>query len=122
MSTTDTSTTDMPTVKGFEEKLRALRADYLSRRKAIHKDICHTEEPVEKDFAEQVTQRENDDVLGALDEEARHTVIMIDNALARIKAGEFGICQQCGNDIPDQRLQAIPYAKYCVACADKLGK
>lgn len=88
----------------------------------MHKDIWHTEEPVEKDFAEQVTQRENDDVLDALDDEARYTVRKIDDALLRIKAGEYGLCLQCGNEIPEERLQAIPYAEYCIACADKSGK
>lgn len=104
----------------FEKNLRALRAGYVHRREAIHKDIRHTEEPVEKDFAEQVTQRENDDVLDALDDEAKHAVRRIDNALLRIKAGEFGLCLECGNEIPEQRLQAIPYAEYCISCADKL--
>ena len=104
----------------FEKELRALREGYVRRREAIHKDIRHTEEPVEKDFAEQVTQRENDDVLDALDDEAKHAVRRIDNALQRIKAGEYGLCLECGIEIPEQRLQAVPYAEYCISCADKL--
>ena len=106
----------------FEEKLQALRAEYMKRIDAIHKDTWHTEEAVEKDFAEQVTQRENDDVLDALDDDAKRTVMKIDNALLRIKSGDFGICTKCGNEIPEQRLEAVPYAEYCIPCAEKLGK
>ena len=112
----------MTTSSKFEKTLRELRADYVKRRDAIHKDTWHTEEAVEKDFAEQVTQRENDDVLDALDDDAKQAVSQIDNALLRIKAGEYGICLKCGDEIPEARLQVLPYAEYCVACADKLGK
>ncbi len=112
----------MRSLSDFEKILRELRADYIERRDAIHKETWHTEEAVEKDFAEQVTQRENDDVLDALDDDARQAVNQIDNALLRIQAGEYGICLKCGNEIPEARLQALPYAEYCMICADKQGK
>ena len=103
----------------FEKQLRALRADYVERREAIHIDSHHTEEAVEKDFAEQVTQRENDDVLDALDDEARQLVMRIDNALLRIKKDEYGLCLSCSKSIPTKRLQAVPYAEYCIDCAEQ---
>ena len=110
----------MLSTDAFEQQLRDLRTDYVERREAIHKDSRHTEEAVEKDFAEQVTQRENDDVLDALDDEARQMVIKIDNALLRIQAGEYGICMKCGNPIPIQRLDTVPYVEHCISCAEKL--
>jgi DnaK suppressor protein len=44
----------------------------------------------------------------------------IDGALERIKQGTFGRCEECQTDIPKARLQAVPYARYCVECARKL--
>lgn len=41
----------------------------------------------------------------------------VQHALARIEAGEYGICESCGNDIPVARLDALPYATFCVNCA-----
>ena len=38
-------------------------------------------------------------------------------ALGRIDAGTFGTCERCGKAIPAERLDAIPYARHCVACA-----
>ena len=38
-------------------------------------------------------------------------------ALGRIAAGTFGRCAGCGKSIPRARLDALPYARYCVACA-----
>lgn len=40
----------------------------------------------------------------------------IDGALARIKAGNYGLCVDCGEAIPPGRLSALPTAQSCVAC------
>ena len=41
-------------------------------------------------------------------------------ALDRLQQGTFGRCEECHKDIPRARLQALPYARYCVECARKL--
>jgi RNA polymerase-binding protein DksA len=103
-----------------EELLQELRADYVKRLSALRKDTHHMNEPVEKDFAEQVVQRENDDVLNALDQETKSIIMRIDNALLRIQSGEYGMCLRCGCEIPIDRLRAIPYAEHCVNCAEDI--
>lgn len=111
----------MPDLDSYETILKDIRADLTQRIDAISKDIHHVEQAVEKDFAEQATQSENDDVLNALDDEARFTVQQVDNALLRIKNGTFGVCEQCGIDINENRLQIIPYTRLCISCAEKAG-
>jgi RNA polymerase-binding protein DksA len=103
----------------FEARLRTLRDEMTSRISALEKDIHHLDQPVEKDFAEQVTQGENNDVLTALDDEARATVQKIDAALLRIKAGTYGTCERCGNPIGEKRLEVLPYATLCIECAEE---
>ena len=53
----------------------------------------------------------------ARDEE---TLAEIQEALARIDAGEFGRCESCGCWIRRTRLNAVPYAKNCIACQREL--
>jgi DnaK suppressor protein len=43
-------------------------------------------------------------------------------ALARIDAGTFGICEKCFKDIPPGRLDAFPYARFCLPCAETLRR
>ena len=43
----------------------------------------------------------------------------VEAALERLEEGEFGICQGCGEPIPQRRLEALPWARFCVACAEK---
>jgi DnaK suppressor protein len=58
-------------------------------------------------------ERERDLALSA---QARAAVEEIDRALAKIDAGTYGTCEQCGQPIPKARLKALPYATLCVAC------
>lgn len=44
----------------------------------------------------------------------------VDDALARIDRGTFGRCENCGREIPRERLDAVPYARYCIRCAREL--
>ena len=48
----------------------------------------------------------------------RKLITEIDQALERIDDGTYGICQGNGEPIPKPRLEAIPWARYCVACAN----
>jgi len=43
----------------------------------------------------------------------------VEAAFQRIKDGEYGVCIDCGDDIPFNRLQAYPTAKRCIVCQEK---
>lgn len=43
----------------------------------------------------------------------------VQHALSRVKSGEYGICERCGEAIPIERLDALPYSTLCVTCASK---
>jgi DnaK suppressor protein len=43
-------------------------------------------------------------------------LVMIENALKRMKQGDYGVCEGCEGDIPLARLQALPYATHCIQC------
>lgn len=50
------------------------------------------------------------------------TLELIESALERIEAGNYGLCEECECSIPKTRLNAIPYTPYCVKCAGKLQR
>ncbi|MDP2902593.1 MAG: TraR/DksA family transcriptional regulator [Methylovulum sp.] len=88
----------------------------------ITDDVRHTDQPVEKDFAEQATQTENDQVLDYLGNAARAEVAQIKQAITRIDKGEYGLCEACGGPIREERLKALPYASLCIQCAGKIPR
>lgn len=46
---------------------------------------------------------------------------LVEEALDRIHTGDYGVCLACEKPIPPKRLQALPWAKYCVNCQQNLG-
>lgn len=47
------------------------------------------------------------------------TLVEINEAIKRIRSGEYGLCEDCGAAIPKLRLQAIPYTRVCIDCQSK---
>jgi DnaK suppressor protein len=48
----------------------------------------------------------------------RTDLLLIDDALRRIRGGSFGTCEICGDDIPIRRLEALPWTRYCLKCQE----
>lgn len=65
------------------------------------------------DHASEMLDREVDE---SLEVNAEEIVREIDAALVRIDAGTYGVCGSCGKPIPEERLDAVPYAVLCVPC------
>jgi len=51
-----------------------------------------------------------------LEENSEHVLADIDAALRRIEEGTYGICTNCGKPIPEERLEARPWATLCIDC------
>lgn len=58
----------------------------------------------------------------SLIENAENKVRRIDSALAQLEQGDYGICANCGEEIPLARLEAVPFAIYCVDCQAEFGE
>ena len=65
------------------------------------------------DLGSETFEREKD--LG-LRNNARELYLKADDALEHIEKGDYGICESCGREIGEERLEAIPYSTYCISC------
>jgi len=68
------------------------------------------------DFSEQAVQMQNDEALTEIGRSAAAEMECIDEALARVAAGEYGTCKRCGQLIDAARLKARPEAVTCIGC------
>ncbi len=93
------------------------RAELLERGKRIHENIHHRDEPLSADFAEQAIELENRELLEALDDEVKLELRQIERALIRIDEEEYESCENCGEDVGEERLKALPYTTLCIRCA-----
>lgn len=85
------------------------------RISAIHRDFADGRDT---DWSEQAGERENEEVLNALESEAKVEIQHLSNAITRMESGSYGICQSCGDEIAKQRLEVQPAATHCIKCAD----
>ena len=109
-------------MKEYEEVrsiLIAMLEELNLRLATITDNVRHSDAPLEKDFEEQATQNENNEVMDYLGNSARTEFEMIKQAIARIDSGQYGICQVCGEPISKKRLEALPYSNMCIKCASK---
>ena len=58
------------------------------------------------------------DLALSLSDSERETLLQIEEALRRIDTGAFGSCTSCSKPIGDLRLNAIPWARYCIDCQE----
>ena len=100
------------------QKLTERYAEIRGRLERIARDANN---PLDADFEEQAVERENDEVLAALDRSIRAEMAQIEKSLARLDKGEYGVCEACGDPITSKRLEAAPYAARCVVCEGKAG-
>ena len=90
--------------------------DLQERLEKTSDHIRHKDTEIDKDFAEQVVQRENDEVVESLYGQLQKELAQIKQALQRIEDGNYGICKTCGNEISMERLQIIPQTTLCKTC------
>lgn len=103
----------------YKEKLIAERDKVRMKisGKGLTVDENETQDPV--DLA---AQNYSKNILISVSENDSRLLQQIEDALLRIDDEEFGNCLNCGNLINPKRLNAIPWAKYCISCQELLEK
>jgi DnaK suppressor protein len=72
------------------------------------------------DLVDRANNAYNREFMLALSSSERELLRDIDNALERIEAGSHGVCEPCGSVIPAARLKAVPWARYCIDCQERV--
>jgi DnaK suppressor protein len=66
---------------------------------------------------------ERDRELGMLlGDREREKLVSIDEAILRLEEGEYGICEECEEEIPLGRLKVLPFARHCVKCKSDIER
>jgi RNA polymerase-binding transcription factor DksA len=98
-------------------RLEARISALAGRHTAIEKHFRGQDGRLEADSGDVRSIIEQDQVLEGLDEAALTEITEIRSALRRLDAGTFGVCEKCGDNIAEGRLNALPHVRLCVGCA-----
>lgn len=109
-------------VETFKRKLLEIRRDLLGqveRKKLYSKEVGEDGIPDSGDVAAYSYSKE---VLMGLGENERTKLRLVEEALAKIDEGTYGVCERCDEAIPVKRLELLPFTRYCVQCQTELER
>lgn len=107
----------MKSTSHYQDVLLALKQEYQARIDKIKDRIAHPEDNSNQDWDDQAVAATRDEMRMALVHEAEHELVQVNAALRRIEEGGYGICTECGEDIEESRLDAVPFATLCMTHA-----
>lgn len=122
----------MSAIKGPERgdlmdkrKLKTHRDLLLARREGLFRQVTEAEmssrerdAEATQDPADMAANAYTKELLISMSANDRRMLDMIDEALKRVEAGDYGECVNCGEAVSEKRLAAVPWARYCVKCQD----
>jgi DnaK suppressor protein len=109
-------------VENFKRKLLEMRRDLLGqveKKKLYSKEVGEDGIPDSGDVAAYSYSKE---VLMGLGENERTKLRLVEEALAKIDEGIYGVCERCEEAIPVKRLDLLPFTRYCVQCQSELER
>ena len=112
------------TKTGVDRNLKALRdkATELRRRMSADKAAAIVSRLEDPSDSGDLSQQSHEEWLFLNRNSLEKSLLReVEEALLRVEEGTYGICQECEEPISAKRLQALPWAKFCVRCQEMLG-
>ncbi len=110
-----------------KKRLEYYKKKLQTRREELTKTIARTQEEgrtadddATVDLADKAANSYTKEFLFGMTNTDRTVLNMIDAALKRIQADEYGVCASCQEELQQKRLEAVPWAKHCLACQEKM--
>ena len=110
------------TIDTLRGRLLERRRSLLDRVGHLADDLRSLDEQVAPELEEESQERTLGRVLAGLDDRGREEIATVDRALTLIARGDYGRCEDCGEEIPMARLEALPTATTCVPCAENRAR
>jgi RNA polymerase-binding protein DksA len=101
----------------MNKSLTDLKMEIIANLVTSNKDFKEIVDGMDpKDLADIASDDIDRKMIEALGSQDLKRLKLIDSALTRIQQGKYGLCVKCGKRIPQERLEAIPYALMCIKC------
>jgi RNA polymerase-binding protein DksA len=113
---------DPRTLETYRQQLLALQQHLAQRIFGMEESMLAMDADRDIERTDRVQEEAVEVALTALDEQGRREMEAIQAALDRIDAGTYGICEICDQTISVGRLTAMPTARLCVACQERLER
>jgi DnaK suppressor protein len=109
---------DKKKIKQYESKLAAQRNALLGLVERTEDYGREADREVSQDPADKASNSYTKELLFSQSTNERNTLRLVEEAIDRLSDGSFGDCTNCGDEISAKRLEAIPWAPYCINCQE----
>jgi DnaK suppressor protein len=110
---------DKKRLEAYKKKLQTKREELLRNIARTEEEGRAADEDTTVDLADKAANSYTKEFLFGMTATDRALLNLIDQALNRIKDGTYGLCANCEEEIQQKRLDAVPWAGYCIACQEK---
>ncbi len=113
---------DKKKVEIFRKRLLTKQEELLRQVSKSEKDGREADEEATQDIADKAVNSYTKEFLFHQSDENRRVLQLISEALDRMKAGTYGLCVECEEEVQQKRLDAVPWARHCIECQEKQDK
>ena len=106
----------------FRSQLKSIRFELLEDAKKSNQHVKESETGQIVDISDHAARTYNWQLEGKLDEQEWQKLKQVDVAIEKIAKGEFGVCTQCEDSIPEARLEVVPFTEFCTQCLSEMEK
>ncbi|MCL6480295.1 MAG: TraR/DksA family transcriptional regulator [Firmicutes bacterium] len=110
---------DKKKLEYFRKKLEGKREELLHTIARIEQEGRAADEDTTVDLADKAANSYTKEFLFGQTDHERALLQLVEEALKRVKNGNYGLCVNCGEEIQQKRLEAVPWARYCISCQQK---
>ncbi len=107
-------------INRLREKLEFQRHDARQFLRRVEQDVQSLDADTTQDSADRSVMSVSKESMFERSSERRTVLRLIEAALKRIANGSYGKCIGCGDDIPNRRLEALPWTQFCLRCQGEL--
>lgn len=111
---------DKRKLEQFRKKLEQKQQDLMRTVSRTEQDGRVADEEATQDIADKAINSYTKEFLFHLSNADRGLLQMVDEALQRIHDGNYGLCITCGEELNPKRIDAVPWARYCISCQEKV--
>mgnify|MGYP001138950490 FL=1 len=109
-------------LKHFQSLLENICTEIVGDVEKSHHNKKSNEVEQMADISDDAARSYGKKLQGDLEEQEWVKLKQVEAALKKVEDGEYGICEQCEQEILETRLEIIPYAKFCIQCLSKIEK
>ena len=110
---------DKKKVEYFKKRLLAKQEEVLRSVTKTEQDGREADEEATQDIADKAANSYTKEFLFHQSDENRRLLMMVTEALDRMKAGTYGVCVACQEEVQQKRMEAVPWARHCIECQEK---